>query len=216
MPIEPPLVGREEELARLSAVLKKVNDGHGAVFFISGEGGIGKTRLANEFEAKARAAGCKVLVGNCVPSSRINYMPFLEAMNGLVEEVPEEKTGKAARFLSSAKKAAPDIAEALPVFGNVLRGATVLYKEYQSAGQDPESDDKQMLFATLELLRAECVKRPILMHIDDMQWADSASVGMLHFLARNCKDMRLLLLGIYRPEDILLDRKVGATRSSTV
>ncbi len=190
-------------------MLKKVNEGHGAVFFVSGEGGIGKTRLASEFEKRAQSAGCKVLVGNCVPSSRINYMPFLEAMNCLVEEVPEEKVGKTSRFFSSAKKAAPDIVEALPIVGNVLRGATVLYKEYQDAGQDPESDDKQMLFATLELLKAECAKRPILMHIDDMQWADSASVGMLHFLARNCKDMRLLILGIYRPEDILLDRKVG-------
>jgi predicted ATPase len=209
MPVEPPLVGREEELSRLSAVLKKVTEGHGAVFFISGEGGIGKTRLASEFERKANDSGCKVLVGNCVPSSRINYMPFLEAMNGLVEEVPEEKAGKTSRFFSSAKKAAPDIVEALPIVGNVLRGATVLYKEYQVAGQDPDADDKQMLFATLELLKAECAKRPILMHIDDMQWADSASVGMLHFLARNCREMRLLILGIYRPEDILLDRKVG-------
>ena len=193
----------------MSAVLKKVTDGHGAVFFISGEGGIGKSRLAYEFERKAHVAGCKVLVGNCVPSSRINYMPFLEALNGLVEEVPEEKAGKTSRFFSSAKKAAPDIVEAVPILGNVLKGATVLYKEYQSSGQDPEADDKQMLFATLELLKAECAKRPLLMHIDDMQWADSASVGMLHFLARNCKDMRLLILGIYRPEDILLDRKVG-------
>jgi len=66
-----------------------------------------------------------------------------------------------------------------------------------------------MLFATLQLLQQECAKRPIVMQIDDLQWADSASVGMLHFLARNIRDMRLLILGIYRPEDILLDRKVG-------
>ena len=209
---EPPLVGRDEELARLSAVLKQVREGHGKVFFISGEGGIGKSRLAHEFEKRATAQGCKVLVGNCVPSSRINYMPFLEALNQLAEEKHEEKQeGKApkSKFLQSAKKAAPELMEAVPIVGNILKGATVMYQEYQALGQDGEGDDKQMLFATLQLLQQECAKRPIVMQIDDLQWADSASVGMLHFLARNCKDMRLLVLGIYRPEDILLDRKVG-------
>jgi len=205
---EPPLVGRDEELARLSVVLRQVLDGHGRVFFISGEGGIGKSRLAQEFEKKTVAQGCKVLVGNCVPSSRINYMPFLEALNGLAEEKQEEKTSKS-KFFQSAKKAAPDLIEAVPIVGNILKGATVLVQEYQALGEDGEGDDKQMLFATLQLLQQECAKRPIIMHIDDLQWADSASVGMLHFLARNIKAMRLLLLGIYRPEDILLDRKVG-------
>jgi hypothetical protein len=209
---EPPLVGRDEELSRLSVVLKDVLDAHGKVFFISGEGGIGKSRLAKEFEKQAKAQGCKVLVGNCVPSSRINYMPFLEALNQLADDKAEEKhEGKApkSKFFQSAKKAAPDLMEAVPIVGNILKGATVMYQEYQALGQDGEGDDKQMLFATLQLLQQECAKRPIVMQIDDLQWADSASVGMLHFLARNIKDMRILLLGIYRPEDILLDRKVG-------
>ena len=209
---EPPLVGRDEELARLNTVLKQVLDGHGKVFFISGEGGIGKSRLAHEFEKKATSQGCKVLVGNCVPSSRINYMPFLEALNQLAEEKQEEskeaKTSKS-KFFQSAKKAAPDLIEAVPIVGNILKGAAVMVQEYQALGQDGEGDDKQMLFATLQLLQQECAKRPIVMQIDDLQWADSASVGMLHFLARNIRDMRLLILGIYRPEDILLDRKVG-------
>jgi len=125
-----------------------------------------------------------------------------------VEEKPEEKTSKS-KFFQSAKKAAPDLMEAVPILGNVLKGATVMYQEYRALGEDGEGDDKQMLFATLQLLQAECAKRPVVMHIDDLQWADSASVGMLHFLARNIKDMRLMILGIYRPEDILLDRKVG-------
>ncbi len=205
---EPPLVGRDEELIRLGAILGQVIDGHGKVFFISGEGGIGKTRLATEFGKRATAKGCKVLVGNCVPSSRIGYMPFLEAFNGLVEEPPPEKEVKHSKLMSSAKKSAPELLEAIPLVGSVLKGAAVFYNEYHS-GDVPEVDDKQMLFATRELLTKECAKRPIVLQVDDLQWADSASVGMLHFLARNCKDMRLLVLGIYRPEDILLDRKVG-------
>ncbi|MCU0861241.1 MAG: AAA family ATPase, partial [Methanomassiliicoccales archaeon] len=205
---EPPMVGREAELSRLEGVLQQVLGGAGKVFFVSGEGGIGKSRLASEFEKKARVKGCKVLIGNCVPSSRISYMPFLEALNGLVEDKPEEKAPKS-KFFQSAKKAAPELMEAVPIVGNILKGATIMYQEYHALGEEGEGDDKQMLFATLQLLQQECAKRPIVMHIDDLQWADSASVGMLHFLARNIKDMRLMLLGIYRPEDILLDRKVG-------
>ncbi len=58
------------------------------------------------------------------------------------------------------------------------------------------------MFRTLDLLRTESTKRPLVMHLDDLQWADSMSIGMLHFLARNCKDLNVLLLGTYRTEEV--------------
>ncbi|MDD1747543.1 MAG: ATP-binding protein, partial [Methanomassiliicoccales archaeon] len=67
---EPPLVGRDEELGRLGAILDRTTSGTGSLLLISGEAGIGKTRLATEFERRAEANGYKVLFGGCLPSAQ--------------------------------------------------------------------------------------------------------------------------------------------------
>ena len=198
---EPPLVGREEELGRLNEILQQMTSGSGGLVLLSGEAGIGKTRLATEFEKKAEVSGCKVLFGSCLPSARIPYLVFLDALNDLFVKASEKKISRTSKFVRSAKKAAPDLISAVPLIGNTLQASAVLLQKYKGEVEEPSKE--HVLFRTLELLRTESAKKPIIIHLDDMQWADSMSIGMLHFLARNCKAMKVLLLGTYRSEEVL-------------
>jgi hypothetical protein len=199
---EPPLAGREEELGTLERALQKAIAGSGSLFLISGEAGIGKTRLAKEFEERAATKGCKVIVGNCVPSAQIPYLVFLEALKGLSDE---RSHSRAFRLKGAAKRAAPDIVGAIPVVGGTAHALAKLLMEYQ--GDEGQGQRENLLFGTLELLKNVSAKTPLIVHLDDLQWSDSASIGMLHFLARNVRDQRILLLGTYRTEEVLCSEK---------
>lgn len=203
---EPPLVGRDEEIGRLGSILKKVISGSGGLILLSGEAGIGKTRLATEFERQAQASGCKVLVGGCLPSTQIPYLVFLDALNDLFEDVSEKKKSRSSRFASASKKATPELLKAIPLFGGVLKASAVLFSENSEGEKGKKISKEHVLFKILGMLRAESTKHPVIVHLDDLQWADSASIGMLHFLARNLREVPVLLLGTYRPEEVLLDR----------
>jgi tetratricopeptide (TPR) repeat protein len=192
------MVGRDEELVFLANHLEEAISGKGGLTLISGEAGIGKTRLAKEFEGRAETRGCKVLVGNCVPSAQIPYLVFLDALRCLSNE---KNQSRAVRFKNAAKRASPDLVGAIPVVGGTARALAALIKEYQR--EDGSGSKENLLFGTLELFKAESEQNPLIIHLDDLQWADSASIGMLHFLARNVRDSPIFLLGTYRTEEVL-------------
>ncbi len=79
--LRPSMVGRIEEMELLLGWLSKAIDEKGSLILIAGEAGIGKTRLAEEFEYKARTAGCMTLIGRCLPGSPVPLLPFQEAMS---------------------------------------------------------------------------------------------------------------------------------------
>jgi predicted ATPase len=198
---EPPIIGRDEELGLLNEYMQNMISSSGGLVLISGEAGIGKTRLATEFENNAKTSGCKILFGNCLPSTRIPYMVFLDALNDLFDEETKEEVSRTSKIARSAKKAAPELIKAIPFIGGTLKASAALLDEY--GGEAGDNSKEHMLFKTLELLRTYSEKKPIVMHLDDLQWADSMSIGMLHFLARNCKKIKVLMLGTYRTEEVL-------------
>jgi len=203
---EPPMTGRDAELRRLLDLMPSLLEGNGGLVLISGEAGIGKTRLASEFEARAGELGCRVAVGGCLPSAAIPYLPFIDAMKDLSLKESTQPRSMAARIATSARKAAPELIKAAPVIGGVVNAAWAVGNEYADLGEAGRQGKEHMLFQMLELLKRESSKSPIVMRIDDLQWADSASLGLLHFLARNLDSVPVLIVGTYRPEEILLDR----------
>jgi tetratricopeptide (TPR) repeat protein len=174
--IRPPFVGREKELEHLMSILGEAMLQDGTLVLLSGEAGIGKTRLAEEFEEKASEVDCITIVGRCIPGFPTPFLPFIEAFRGYYR-TPNDRKGEGSEQ---------------SLFGQI------------GDAQSSWSMDK-ILFSTLEFVRRKSALRPMIMRIEDLHWIDSASVQLLHFLARNASGMKLLMIGTYRPEDLVPD-----------
>ena len=186
----PYLAGRGDELEFLMGRLSQIFSGEGDCILLSGAAGMGKTRLAEEFEALAAQAGCLVLVGRCLPGAPSMFLPFMEAMGAAREVLLHRADGSRE---GAIKGRILDLAEESgSLFADCLTG-------------DPSKkvENSNVYFRVLSFLKLLSEMQPVVLRLDDLQWSDSNSVLLLHFLARNLRDSRVLLLGTYRPEDLV-------------
>ncbi len=158
-------------------ILSEVMVQHGTLVLLAGEAGIGKTRIAEEFEEKAIGADCISIVGRCMPGLPTPLLPFIEAFESYYQS--------------------PSIK---------LKGGieTSLFGRIGETSSTSWSMDR-ILFSTLDFIRRKSAIRPMIIRIEDLHWVDSASVQLIHFLARNAKGLKIMILGTYRPEDLLPD-----------
>jgi DNA-binding SARP family transcriptional activator len=185
-------VGRERELAELTAGLDDALAGRGRLVLLVGEPGIGKSRLAEELVARARARGARVLVGRCWEAGGAPaYWPWVQALRTHVRD----SDGAALRAQLGA--GAADLAQLLPELRERFPGLP--------EPPVPESDAARFrLFdAVAEFLRRACESRPSVLVLDDLHAADAPSLLLLRFLARQLGSTRMLVLGAYRDVDPL-------------
>jgi tetratricopeptide (TPR) repeat protein len=199
----PPLTGRENAISFLIQRLEVASRGKGCLVLVSGEAGIGKSRLLEELSERAKAIGFRVLSGNCVPGVGAAYLPFQEIVEGYFGVNRKGKTSRSKRLLQAVKRSGPEIGGAVPVVGGVVKLTMTLFKEYHTSKSDRSSPDLERTFsAMLDFLHESSSHQPLLILLDDLQWADSASIQMLHFLARNSVALKVVLVGTYRPEEL--------------
>lgn len=184
---EPTFVGRTNELSELMRFLDSMLKGEGSTVFISGEAGSGKTRLSKEFLEAAKNRGVTVLTGWCLSNAAVPYFPFIEAFSSL-NDSNQQLEG---------------------VFGGQDRIRTTLFGENTFAESNSNqilnpSVWKDQLFAaiTKELLLLSTGK-PTILFIDDIHWADSASLALLHYIARAVPSEKILILTTFRCEEIV-------------
>ena len=177
-------VGRTEELARLRDAFDAARKGSGSLFLISGEAGIGKTRLAFEISSEARTRDVRVVWGRCWEAGGAPpYWPWIEVLRQLLadtESVPHDALGRHAAQLARL------VPESVPE------------TEPASAPADPESGRFLLFDAIAATLRIAANRRPVLVVIDDLHAADRASALLLAFLARAVTDCSAVLIGTYR------------------
>jgi DNA-binding SARP family transcriptional activator len=183
-------VGREPELAELLAGLEDVLAGRGRLFLLVGEPGIGKSRLAEELTAEARARGANVLVGRCWEAGGAPaYWPWVQSLRGYVRDADPEALG------AQLGHGVAELAQIVPE----LRGR---FPDVPSPPPlDSESARFRLFDATVEFLRNASESRPIVLVLDDLHAADTPSLLLLQFLARELGSMPVLLLGAYRDVD---------------
>ncbi len=177
-------VGRTEELARLRGAFDAAREGRGSLFLISGEAGIGKTRLAFEISSEARARDVRVVWGRCWEAGGAPpYWPWIEVLRQLLadtESTPHDGLGRHAAQLARL------VPEAFPG------------TEPAAAPADPDSGRFLLFDAVAATLRIASKRRPVLVVIDDLHAADRASALLLAFLARAVNDCGAVLIGTYR------------------
>lgn len=189
-----PLVGRERELASLRQALERARASRGRLVLISGEAGLGKTRLVVEIQREARSAGFLCLTGHCLYQEDPNpYLPFVEILQSYLD-TRETMVG------------APDDEDTITHL--VARLSNFL--PYAATGKTPSAPDalgwadaQTALFETIrQVLTALGQRQPLFLFVDDLQWASTATLRLLHYLARNIQAAPILLVGTFRDEDI--------------
>ena len=182
------LIGRDSEMALLTGLIKEVARGRGGSVLIEGEPGIGKSALVRAAVAEAPEAGCEVFWG--AGDELGQALPLLPFLDGLRVREPSANPRRNAIV-------------------RLLRGEVAADR-----GTDVPAVLAEQLLA---LVAEQCAARPTILVVDDLQWADQASVTLWGRLARSARQVPLLLIGMMRPvpqrDDLLaLRRAVGDDR----
>ncbi len=185
-----PFVGRERELRELVRGLDAALAGEGRLFLISGEPGIGKSRLVEQLARRARDRGAEVIVGRCWEAGGAPaYWPWVQALRTYVRDRDPEL------LRSQLGRGAPDIAQILPELNE-------LFGELPAPPSgDPEGARFRLFEATASFLRAASVSQPVVLVFDDLHAADAPSLLLLQFLAGVLAEAHLLVVGAYRDVD---------------
>ncbi|CAL9614152.1 helix-turn-helix transcriptional regulator [Streptomyces sp. enrichment culture] len=183
-----PLVGRDDELARLAGVLEGARRGQARAVLLAGDAGVGKTRLLDEVAVRAAADGMTVVTGHCVDLGDVGlpYLPFTEVLGRLAADE---------RFAA--------VVGARPAVGPLLGGGT---------GAERDADGRLRLFEGVAELLAEAAEvAPLLLVLEDLHWADQSSRDLLRFLlgrgvlqrpAVGASAPRLAVCASYRADDL--------------
>jgi serine/threonine protein kinase len=198
----PPLVGRDAQLALLTAQVLDTGRGQGAMILISGESGIGKTFLASEVSQAASLAGMRVVVGECLPRAPTTApssepgAPPLHPFRRLFETIrdrcreggPDEIDRLLGRDLGVLASCFPTLAQ--------LRPEAVAEPLPGFAARE------RIVAAVADAIARLAGERRLLLAIDDLQWADDLSLAVLAYLGESYfRDVPLVILGTYRSEE---------------
>jgi class 3 adenylate cyclase len=186
-----PYVGREREREVLAGRIAAARDGTGGLVLVCGEPGIGKTRLTNE--VCSDFDDVITLFGGCHDGDVVPYAPFAEAVTEWVRRSPVDAVRSTlGPDASVVARLAPAIHEILSEVGEPL-------------AVPADAETARLHDAMGQVLTRLAAEAPIVLVVDDLHWADEATVGMLRAVARVAGRTRLLVVGTYRETD--LDRR---------
>ncbi|HEV3089487.1 MAG TPA: AAA family ATPase, partial [Candidatus Elarobacter sp.] len=192
-----PFVGREREVDALRAAWERAAGGEGSLVLIGGEAGIGKTRLAAVARQFALAGESVVLDGSTSFPETLPYQPFVEALEPLV--------------------ATMDVARFEPIFlaalALVIPQIRALHPSLPPLpAVDPEHEQTRLYEAFFRAGEVVSQLRPVLLVLEDVQWAGAATIALLEYIARRAATRRLLVIASYRAEDVPRDHPLRALR----
>ncbi len=194
-----PLVGRASAFTQLVSCYQQARLGQPQTALLVGEAGIGKTRLANEFVAWARAQGAEVLSGHAFElEALLPYQSLVEALRPRLEEENTSEDLLEDLWLAELSRLLPEL--------------RVRYPDLPAPTQDELTARLQLFEAVAWLLDALAKRAPLVLLLDDLHWVDGASLDLVRYLGHSWKDhgSRVLLLGTVRREGLELNPQLSA------
>ncbi|MBV9576985.1 MAG: DUF2791 family P-loop domain-containing protein, partial [Chloroflexi bacterium] len=185
------LVGRERELSTLDTTLAAAVSGHGQLVLLSGEPGVGKTRLVAALAARAQQQGVLALWATCWEGEG---MPAFWPWQQLVREYA--RVCDVARLRTELELGAIDVVRMVP---ELTTRVPNLVTPPPFGG---EHDRFRVFDAVTTLFKSASTYQPLLLVVDDIQWSDAPSALLLRFLARELRSARILVLATYRDTDL--------------
>jgi DNA-binding SARP family transcriptional activator/tetratricopeptide (TPR) repeat protein len=191
----PGLVGRDRELAELTALWERAAGGEPRVVVVVGEAGIGKTRLAEALTAAVASAGPVVLQSRCYETERSLFLqPVVEAVLPAVTGLPAAELRQL-------------LGDDAPPFAAVVPEAAALLGPMPPERVAVDMERRRAFHSVLAFLRELAARNPVLLMLDDLQYAGQSTVEFVHYLGRHAGGARLLVLATVRAEN---DAEVGA------
>jgi DNA-binding CsgD family transcriptional regulator len=187
----PTLIGRDAALAAARHALDRAGQGHGSTLLVSGEAGIGKSRLVRDLATRAREQGFVVLEGACFEADRGHpYAPILDMVRVLSASA---SPALAAHYFASA---ASELVMLFPELRSVFQDVPL-----REAG-DPEEDRRRLFHAFADSIRALGRVQPLLLVIEDVHWSDDATLDLMRHLTRGIATERSALVMTYRSDEV--------------
>ncbi len=185
--VETPMIGREPERERLRGAVQRMLETGGHVALITGEAGIGKSRLIQDFAASEAVRTFRLSFGRCHETEQtLPFRPWIEALRG---------EGAALEGSLRDRLAAATCTQLAALFPELLASTD----QAPSAGAVPA-----LLFEPLlELIGALAAEQPAVVVIEDLHWADTMSARFLAFLGRRIHRWPVLMVGSTRPEELI-------------
>jgi tetratricopeptide (TPR) repeat protein len=187
--VSPLFVGRDAELAALTAALDTAVAGDPAVVLVSGEAGVGKTRLVEEAAERASAAGARVLAGSCIEmgGEGLPFGPLAHVFRSLMRETSPEELDA---FIGPARS---ELAQVLPDLDpdSALHTAPL--------GEGGTARLLELVVGVIERLAAD---RPLMFVIEDLHWADRSTLDLVALLVRALRADRVLVVVSFRSDEL--------------
>ncbi len=185
------VVGRDTETTAMSDAFKRVAAGEGReVLLVSGEAGMGKTTLVADAARAAFDGGACVLFGHCEEDLATPYQLFAEALGYYVAHAPEEQ------LLAHVDEHGSELTRLVPALASRLPGLP------PSKATDSDSERFLLFAAVVGLLAMVSQHQPVVLVLDDLQWADKASLQLLRHVTATDQPLRALVLGTYRDSEL--------------
>src|SRR5450432_2963107 len=182
-----PLIGRSAEFRVLIDRYQRVHTGQPHLVLLQGESGIGKTRLANEFVSWAQAQGANVLAGRVLQTERqLPYQPFIDILRHRLGQGQTPKEPISTIWLTELARLLPELHERFP--------------SLPVPAMDEELGHHRLFEAITRIIRRWAAHHPLVLLLDDMQWADTGMLDLLLYLARSFAEQPasvLLLLNLH-------------------
>jgi CheY-like chemotaxis protein len=185
-------VDRRQETTLLRGLIDRARNGQGAVVLLGGGPGVGKTRLAMEITAYAVRQGFHSLIGHCYEREEpCPYLPFAEMIEAALARAPSpeevrgwlgEAAAELAQLAPSLRRVFPDLPPPLPL--------------------PPQQARRYLFQSTAAALQRAAGTVPLFLILEDLQWADEATLALFHHLAHRVAHLPVVLLGTYRDLEV--------------